>query len=279
MRVELSDVSLEVQDNGTGRDPVLLLHGFPDTHDLWRHQVKALDAAGHRVIAPDLRGFGDSGRPADPTAYHPLHSAGDLVQLLDRLDVGPVHLVGHDWGSAVAQALVAVEPDRVASLSLLSVGHGGALLSAGWEQRRRSWYIQLFQLAGIAEDFVSRDGFAVLREMLAGHPDADEAAARLREPEALTAALGIYRAGLPPEVMFGPVPDGPRLRGPVLGVWSDGDPFLTERSMTGTEEFVDGDFRYERVEGVGHWLPLEAPERVNELLLAFFREHGPSAGA
>ncbi|WP_256106752.1 alpha/beta fold hydrolase [Streptomyces sp. ODS05-4] len=274
MRVELSEVSLEVQDNGTGRDPVLLLHGFPDTRDLWRHQFKALDAAGHRVIAPDLRGFGASDRPADPTAYHPLHSAGDMVQLMDRLDVGRVHLVGHDWGAGVAQALAAVEPARVATLTLLSVGHASSLLTAGWEQRRRSWYMQLFQREGLAEEFLSRDDFAQLREMLGAHPEPEEALARMREPGALTAALGVYRAGLPAEVMFGPVPDGPRLRGPVLGVWSDGDPFLTERSMTGTEAYVDGEFRYERVEGVGHWLPLEAPERVSDLLLGFFDAHG-----
>ncbi|OKK04622.1 alpha/beta hydrolase [Streptomyces sp. CB03234] len=275
MRVELSDVTLEVQDSVTGRDPVLLVHGFPDTHDLWRHQVRALNAAGYRTIAPDLRGFGASGRPEGTEAYDPARSVADLLELLDRLDIGCVHLVGHDWGSGVAQGLALAAPDRVATLSLLSVGNLGSLLAAGWEQHQASWYMQLFQLVGVAEDWLSRDDFANLREMLAEHPDREEAVERLRAPGALTSALSIYRAGLPPaEVMFGPPLPLPRLRGPVLGVWSTGDRFLTERSMTGTEKYVDGSWRYERVEGAGHWLQLDAPERVNALLLDFFAEHG-----
>ncbi|MFF8828076.1 alpha/beta fold hydrolase [Streptomyces sp. NPDC015131] len=274
MRMELGEVTLDVQDSETGRDPVLLVHGFPDTHRLWRHQVRALNDAGHRTIAPTLRGFGASGRPEDTAAYAPARSVADLLELLDRLDIGCVHLVGHDWGSGIAQGLALAAPARVATLSLLSVGHIGSLLSAGWEQRQASWYMQLFQLDGLAEDWLSRDDFANLREMLAGHPDRDETVERLREPGALTAALAVYRAGLPSEVLFGPAQPAPVLRGPVLGVWSAGDRFLTERSMTGTEKYVDGPWRYERVDGAGHWLPLEAADRVSALLLDFFAEHG-----
>ncbi|WP_235033079.1 alpha/beta fold hydrolase [Streptomyces sp. WAC05374] len=273
-RVELNEVTLAVQDSRTGRDPVLLVHGFPDTHDLWRHQVRALNAAGYRTIAPDLRGFGASSRPEGTEAYDPARSVADLLELLDHLDIGCVHLVGHDWGSGIAQALSLAAPGRVATLSLLSVGNLGSLLAAGWEQRQASWYMQLFQMDGLAEDWLSRDDFANLREMLAEHPDREEAVERLREPGALTAALAVYRAGLSPEAMFGPLPPLPSLRGPVLGVWSTGDRFLTERSMTGTEKYVDGSWRYERVEGAGHWLQLDAPDRVSELLLDFFAEHG-----
>ncbi|MDN3292475.1 alpha/beta fold hydrolase [Streptomyces ficellus] len=277
MRMELSEVTLEVQDNevqdnGTGRDPVLLLHGFPDTHAVWRHQVRALDAAGYRTIAPDLRGFGASDRPEETAAYAPHRIVADLVELLDRLDIGRVHLVGHDWGSGIAQSLALTDRARVASLSLLSVGHLGGLLGAGWEQRQRSWYMLLFQLTGLAEEWLSRDDFANLRDMLAEHPDADEVVERLREPGALTSALSLYRAGLRPEVLFGPEQPLPSLPGPVLGVWSTGDRFLTEGSMAGTGKYVDGCWRYERIEGAGHWLQLDAPERVNTLLLDFFAE-------
>jgi pimeloyl-ACP methyl ester carboxylesterase len=272
MRVDTGDVTLEVQDSGTGGETVLLVHGFPDTHALWRHQVAALNAAGYRTIAPDLRGFGGSDRPADTAAYTPDRSVADLLALLDRLGVERAHLVGHDWGSAVVQGMAMAAPERVAGLSLLSVGHLGGLLSAGWEQRERSWYVLLFQLAGLAEEWLSRDDFANLRVMLGEHPDADEAVERMRQPGALTAALAVYRAGLTPEVLFGPPLPLPPLPGPVLGVWSSGDRFLTEQSMTGTEKHVDSDWRYERVENAGHWFPLDAPERVNGLLLDFLAE-------
>ncbi|MEE1756559.1 alpha/beta fold hydrolase [Streptomyces sp. SP18CS02] len=284
MRVELGDVTLAVADSaaGAGGGPggedrtVLLVHGFPDTHACWRHQVPALNAAGYRTIAPDLRGFGASGRPEGTGAYGVDRSVTDLLELLDRLDLARVHLVGHDWGSGIVQSLAMTAPDRVRSLSLLSVGHLGALMTAGWEQRQRSWYIQLFQLEGLAEEWLSRDDFANLREMLTEHPDREEAVSRMREPGALTAALSLYRTGLPSEVLFGPELPLPSLPGPVLGLWSTDDRFLTERSMTGTEKHVAGSWRYERVEG-GHWLQLEAPDRVNTLLLDFLA--GTTAGS
>ncbi|MET8973564.1 alpha/beta fold hydrolase [Streptomyces hydrogenans] len=274
MRVQLSEVGLDVEVSGEG-PAVLLLHGFPDSHVLWRHQVPVLNAAGFRTVAPTLRGFGGSDRPeGGPEAYHPAKHIGDLLELLAALDVDRFHLVGHDWGSGIAQGLASVVPDRVRSLSLLSVGHLASILSAGWEQRQRSWYMLLFQIPGVAEEWLARDDFAGLREMLAGHPDAEAAIEPLRAPGALTAALNIYRSGLPAEVQFGaappvvPVPDSI----PVMGVWSTGDPFLTERSMSGTHAHVLGRWRYERLEDTGHWLPLERPEAVGDLLLSFLKE-------
>ncbi|MFC7963776.1 alpha/beta fold hydrolase [Streptomyces cinereoruber] len=275
MRVELSDVTLDVEVSGEG-PVVLLVHGFPDSHHLWRHQVPALASAGFRCVTPTLRGFGASDRPeGGPEAYHPAKHVGDLLELLARLDVDRFHLVGHDWGSGVAQGLAHAVTDRVRSLTLLSVGHLTANLEAGWEQRQRSWYMLLFQLAGAAEDWLARNDFAQLREMLAEHPDAESVIEPLRAPGALTAALNIYRAGLPPEVLFGADRSAPPLPEavPVMGVWSAGDRFLTERSMSRTGEHVAGDWRYERVEDAGHWLQLDRPEKVNELLLSFLKEN------
>ncbi|WP_418959715.1 alpha/beta fold hydrolase [Streptomyces tritici] len=273
MRVELSEVTLDVAVSGEG-PAVLLLHGFPDSHELWRHQIPALNAAGYRTVAPTLRGFGDSSRPeGGPEAYHPAKHVGDLLELLARLETDRFHLVGHDWGSGIAQALAHVAPDRVASLSILSVGHWASIQEAGWEQRQLSWYMLLFQFAGVAEDWMTRDDHANLREMLGEHPDAEKILRALKEPGALTAALNIYRAALPPEQMFAPVRESAPLPGPVMGVWSTGDRFLTERSMTGTAKHVDGSWRYERIEDAGHWLQLDAPERLNALLLDFLAEN------
>ncbi|MER7517853.1 alpha/beta hydrolase [Streptomyces sp. NPDC126499] len=276
MRMELSDVTLDVEVSGEG-PVVLLLHGFPDSHRLWRHQIPALNAAGYRTVAPTLRGFGGSDRPeGGPEAYHPAKHAGDVLELLARLEVDRFHVVGHDWGSGIAQGLAQAVPDRVASLSILSVGHLAAIFGAGgWEQRQRLWHVTMFQHEGLAEEWLSRDDFANLRTMLADHADADEVLQVLRAPGALTAALNIYRAGLPIEVQLAaPSAEVPPLTVPVMGVWSTGDRFLTERQMTGTEAHVNGPWRYERVEDAGHWLQLDQPARVNELLLSFLKENG-----
>ncbi|MET9675876.1 alpha/beta hydrolase [Streptomyces sp. NPDC006482] len=274
MRVELSDVTLDVEVSGEG-PAVLLVHGFPDSHALWRHQVPALTAAGYRCVVPTLRGFGASDRPGGGAeACHPVKHVGDLLELLGRLDVDRFHAVGHDWGSGVVQGIAQTVPDRVTSLTLMSVGSIAAVLDAGWEQRQRLWHLTMFQHEGLAEEWLSREDFAHLRDMLSDHPEAETVLEPLRAPGALTAALNIYRSGLPIEAQLTPLPALPPLSVPVMGVWSTGDRFLTERQMVDTGEYVTGRWRYERVADAGHWFPLDRPEKVNELLLAFLKDNG-----
>jgi pimeloyl-ACP methyl ester carboxylesterase len=267
MRIDLSGMRINVEDSGSG-PAVLLLHGWPDDHRLWRHQLAALTAAGYRTIAPDLRGFGDSDKPGAIEDYGMIQIVGDLVGLLDHLDVPRAHVVGHDWGGATGSVLAALVPDRVASLTCLSVGHPAAYGRAGWAQRRRSWYMLLFQFPGVAEQWLSQHDFRNLRECFR-HPDHDAVVTRLRDPAALTASLGVYRAILPPESLLAVPTELPPIQAPTMGLWSTGDAFLTEEAMTGTAAFVAGPWRYERIEGAGHWMQLEAPDQVNRLLLQF----------
>jgi len=267
MNLDLGDVTLFVRDTGSGV-PVLLLHGWPDTGDLWRHQSPVLADAGYRVIAPDLRGFGASGKPADLAAYTVPHLVGDVVALLDALGVGSAHLVGHDWGAAIAWMTAALAPDRVDSLTALSVGHPAAFRAAGLPQREKSWYMLLFQFPEVAERWLSADDFANLRQW-SRHPDIEPVLRRLRDPAALTASLALYRAILPPETLVAPAVELPPVTAPTMGVWSSGDPALTEQNMTGSARLVAGPWRYERVEDAGHWLQLDRPDAVIDLLLDF----------
>ncbi|WMX44425.1 alpha/beta hydrolase [Streptomyces roseicoloratus] len=208
-------------------------------------------------------------------AYHPAKHVGDMLELLSRLDVDRCHVVGHDWGSGVAQGLAQFAAERVASLTLMSVGDSSVLLGPdSWQERQRMWHMTMFQFAGLAEEWLSRDDFANLRQMLAGHADRDEVLEPLRAPGALTASLNIYRAALPMEVQLGEPPARPPFAMPVMGVWSTGDPYLTERQMTALASRVPERWRYERVEDAGHWFQLDQPERVNELLLSFLKENG-----
>lgn len=269
MRIEANGIRVNVHDEGTG-PAVLLLHGWPDTHELWRHQVTALASAGFRVMAPDLRGFGDSDKPTAVESYGILDLIGDAVGVLDHFGVEQAHVVGHDWGAAIGWVLAAVRPDRVASLAALSVGHPAAFASAGFEQREKSWYMLLFQFEGTAEQWLSADGFRNLRGW-SRHPDIDEVAARLADPVALTASLNVYRAVLPPETLVNPPIELPPIQCSTLGIWSTEDTALTEAQMTASGDFVKGRWRYECIHGVGHWIPLDAPEPLNRLLL----EHLP----
>jgi len=265
--VALQGIRMFVQDEGAG-EPVLLLHGWPDTHLLWRNQVPALTAAGYRTIAPDLRGFGATDKPADVSEFGLLQVVGDVLGLLDRIGVERAHVVGHDWGGVIGCVLAAMAPGRVSSLTCLSVGHPAAFRGAGWEQRQKSWYMLLFQFPGVAEQWLAQDDFANLRSWVQ-HPAIEEVVTRLKAPGALTASLGLYRAVMPPESLLAGPAALPPIRVPTMGVWSTDDIAVTEAAMTGTQRYVVGGWRYERIEGAGHWMQLDAPDRVNDLLTDF----------
>jgi pimeloyl-ACP methyl ester carboxylesterase len=135
MRIEANGVGLEVQDEGDG-PAALLLHGWSDSHRLWRDQVGALTSAGFRTIAPDLRGFGTSDRPTEVEAYSLLTIAGDVLAVLDELGVTRAHVVGHDWGAAVAWMIATFTPDRVDHLAVLSVAIPAPCATPDWSSGR-----------------------------------------------------------------------------------------------------------------------------------------------
>jgi pimeloyl-ACP methyl ester carboxylesterase len=267
MRAMSNRVAVDYDAVGSGT-PVILLHGFPDTRRLWRHQVSALAEDGYRAIAPDMRGYGKSDKPADVASYSLLTVLGDVIAVLDDAGAERAHVVGHDWGAAVSWLLAAIFPDRVLSLTAMSVGHPASFRSAGLEQYARSWYMLLFQFPGIAERWLSNDDWANFRSW-SGHPDADRIVAELEANRSLTPALNWYRANVPPESLLSPPVVLPPIEAPVMGVWSSRDMALCEAQMTRSASHVQGRWRYERVENAGHWLQLEVPEVVNGLLLDF----------
>jgi pimeloyl-ACP methyl ester carboxylesterase len=272
VEVDSGGVKLNVELYGSeeGR-PVLLLHGFPDTGRLWSKQTGPLTAAGFRAIVPDQRGYGRSDKPSEVDAYNLILLATDAVAILDRLGVEKAHVVGHDWGAAVAWGLASFAPERVDRLVVLSVGHPLAFWSAGFEQHEKSWYMLLFQFEGIAEQWLSGDGWANFREW-GRHPDGDAVIAELESNGSLTPGLNWYRANANPKILVEPPLELPKVTVPTMGVWSTGDMALTERQMTGSSDFVAGPWRYERLEGPGHWMQWEAPDRINALLLDFLAD-------
>ncbi len=274
VRVELPGVTLSVTDTGGTGSAVVLLHGWPDRASLWEHQIAALSADGHRVVAPDLRGFGDSDRPGDVESYRMRTLVGDVLGLADALGIERFALAGHDWGAALGWAVTTFSP-RVTRYAAFSVGHPGAFATAPLEQKARSWYMLWFQFPGVAETVLPADDWALLRSWLHAGADADDPlvarhVADLSRPGALTASLNVYRANIDPATFVGAgAPTLPRITCPTLGVWSSGDVALTEDQMTRSAEWVDGPFRYERIDGVGHWVPVHAAGRVTELLREF----------
>jgi len=276
-RLDVHGLTFRVLDEGAG-PAVVLLHGFPDSADMWRHQIAALAAAGNRVIAPDLRGFGASSRPPAAADYGMRLLIGDVLGILDALGVDAVDVAGHDWGAALAWHVAFAAPERVRRLAVVSVGHPAAGREAGIPQRRLSWYMLWFLFPGVAEEVMPAEDWRFFREWAwdgaarGSDPHLDRQLADLARPGALTAGLNWYRANIDPVAFARPGAGraaSRRLACPVLGVWSSADFALGEAQLAGSERYVDGPWRYERIEGVGHWVPVHAAERLSEVLVDF----------
>lgn len=260
--LRVNGIALNVLDAGSG-PAVLLLHGFPDDHQVWRLQVPALVAAGYRVVAPDQRGCGDSELLPAVADYRLPLLVADIAALLDALGVDKVQLIAHDWGAVIGWQFVMAHPGRVRQYIALSVGHPRAYARGGLAQNLKGYYVALFQLRGIAESLLRAGGWLALR-VLTGLPrEAPQWIARLERPGRLTAALNYYRANL--HLLWRK--DYAPVKVPVTGIYSDGDRFLTRGQMRGSEAYCEAGFRCLELAGVGHWMTLEAPAQVNEILL------------
>ena len=262
--VQVNGIELYVEDSGEGT-PVLLLHGWPDSGRLWRHQVPQLQAAGLRTVVPDQRGFGRSDRPQEVEAYAPPVLVADAVGLLDALGIERAHVVGHDWGAFVAWMLASLAPERVDRLTVLSVPHPAAPRTL--RQREMAWYQLFFQFPDVAEQWLMHDDWALLREFLREDGDVAQYVEDLARPGALTASLNWYRAILAPRPP-GPPPGLPPVQAPTMGVWSRGDHYLDGERMRASGQFVQGTWRYEELDG-SHWIPLDQPSALIALLLDF----------
>jgi pimeloyl-ACP methyl ester carboxylesterase len=267
-RVDVNGLTLKVQVDGDGKT-VLLLHGAPDSAALWRHVAPRLTSAGYQTVAPDQRGFGGSDAPRGVKRYAMDHLASDALTVMDTLGIERAHLVGHDWGAAVGWVLAGRHPERFRTFTAISLGHARAYAAAGFEQLRKAWYIALVLVPWLGERLVRGNDWRLLRRMT-GHPEVDRWVADLGRDGRLTAGMNWYRANALA------VTDHPKVKVPVLGLWSDGDFALTEAQMTGSAKYVEGPWRYERIEGASHWLPLDAPDQVAALLLEFFRDASPA---
>lgn len=251
---------------------VLCLHGFPQTSWAWRDQLWALGHAGHRAVAPDQRGYCSGARPADATDYGTELLVGDVIALADSMEMDRFDLVGHDWGGLLAWILATRLPDRVRSLSVVSTPHPLALQDAlsgsDPEQAARGKETASLLATDEPEALLLGPGNegSGLRQLLGesglDDEDAEIYVAALREPGALTAALNWYRA-MDASALVGLEP----VRVPTLYVWSTGDKAIGRAAAEATRERVEAPYTFEVLEGVSHWVPETAPDRLSNLLL------------
>lgn len=244
---------------------VLLLHGFPQTSRSWLAVAGQLAAHGLRVVAVDQRGYSPGARPAEVSAYAAPALIADVCGFIDELG-GSVDLVGHDWGAVVGWQVAARHPDRVRTWTAVSTPNPLALLDPDDDQQERFGYIRVFREPGRAERALLADGARRLRALYGGAVTADRMeadVAALGSPRALTAALNWYRA------MSRHDTDGLGLvTVPTTYLWGVDDVSFGRRAAEASGRYVDADYTFVPLSGIGHWVPDQAPGAIAREVLA-----------
>ena len=267
---------------------VLCLHGFPDNAGSFRHQLPALAEAGFRAVSVTLRGYEPSSLPEDGD-YSSEALTQDIIAWLDDLNVDRAHLVGHDWGAAIAYTVGGESPERFHSLTTMAVPHSGRFLAEAMlhpKQLLLSWYMLFFQLRGIADYVVERNDYRFIERLWRNWSPGwdfpreiiEDVIRTLRAPGVKEAALGYYRASLAPSAL--PLTAEKRLAAryqievPTLALTGEKDGCIDSgvfQALMYPEDFPNG-LDVQCVSGVGHFLHQENPEKINALLLDFLQQ-------
>jgi pimeloyl-ACP methyl ester carboxylesterase len=258
----------DVVDSGSADSPaVVLLHGFPQQPYSFDAVAGRLNAAGLRTLTPTQRGYTPAARPTRRRDYRTSATAADVVALLETAGLAQAHIVGHDWGGNQAWSVAGWHPDRVASLTVLSMPHPAAFVKSLWTSRQglRSWYVGLVRLPALPELMAGRTLAKSLRDSGLPPEFVDRYTAALAEPGALTGALNWYR-GIP----FSRRPPLGRIKLPASYVWGRHDIALARRGVELTAGYVVGPYEVVELEA-GHWLPETKPDAVADAILARMR--------
>jgi pimeloyl-ACP methyl ester carboxylesterase len=279
---QLGDVRLHYAECGSGDDLVILLHGFPEFWYSWRHQLPVIGERYH-AVAPDMRGYNLSDKPAGVENYGIDLLVQDVLGLIRHFGKEKAAIVAHDWGAGIAWALAQRHPEAVSKLIAMQVPP-----AAAWKENftlrqfLSSWYMFFFQLPRLPEWWASRNDFARIERMHretsfrpGAFSDTDIAAYKdaLRQPGALTSAINYYRANVFRSLFRGGKSEDSqsdnRIRVPTLFIYGELDVAVLPSTVRGLDRFIDAPYRELRIPDAGHWIQNEAPDEVNMALMEF----------
>jgi len=278
--VSANNFTFRCRTKGDQGEPVILLHGFPETSHMWIPLMNQLSAEGYQCLAPDQRGYCPGARPKGAENYHYSKLCEDIIALADHCGYQKFHLVGHDHGAGVGWTLCGQYPDRIQSWTALSVPHiagfGDAIRNDA-DQTERSQYIGFFQQEGVAEKALSANDFEGLKGIWEKCSDEQKAIYLdvFKEEYALSGALNWYRGSIQ---MQGD--DATRQVGqistPTLMIWGNQDNAIGRKSVEATPQYMDGPYRFIELD-VGHWLIQEQPDRILSEVFRHIQEYGFSS--
>ena len=275
--IPTNGVRLHVVQAGPEEGPlVILLHGYPEFWYGWRNQIDALAGRGFCLWIPDQRGYNLSDKPEGIHPYNLDETSADVAGLIDASGHDKVYLIGHDWGAAVAWWSAMKYRERLEKLVILNVPHpivSARTIGRDRRQTLKSWYMFFFQIPWLPETLMRPNNWrALVQGMVKGSrpgaftdADIEEYRRAWSQPGAMTAMVNWYRAA----VKIRPkLPPNRRISTPTLIVWGAQDRFIIREAAQMSLEYCD-DARLEYIEDATHWVHLEEPQRVNQLILGF----------
>lgn len=260
-------------------EPVVLLHGAPDTSFMWEPAMRVLAAAGYRSIAPDQRGYSPGARPAEVSAYGHRELGQDVLDIAAAAGMERFHLVAHDWGAGAAWCAVDLDRGtRVQSLMSLSIPHYRGFAQAAWEDPEGAHYrgaLEAFLEPGKIEEAWSANDFAALRAIWSAHPEGtiEEYLKVFAEPGALTGVINWYRAtDAHRKALDGTSLEFAPITIPTMLVWGSRDIAVKRLAVDLARPLIEGPYEYVELDA-GHWLVAEESELISQLIVRQIRRH------
>lgn len=275
------DIELEVREAGADDgELVILLHGFPECWNTWRHQIQPLADAGYKVVVPNMRGYGKSSKPKDYRRYHLDELITDIEALRAHYGHERFHLVGHDWGGAVAWWYAIHHEPKLKSLGILNLPHPLAFLTklkGSIGQMLKSWYMFYFQIPVLPEFFLKLGNFFFLKQVLKrsstkqayDETDFQNLEQAWREPGAIKGMVSYYRALL--RNLRVPEGDG-RLSVPTRILWGEHDLALSMQAAKDSMQFLDNGELIIYSDAT-HWLAHDKPVEISQRLIEHINKH------
>ena len=270
-------------ENDSNRPLMVFLHGFPEFWYSWRHQIPFFEKH-FKVVAPDLRGYGETDAPKDIREYRIDKLVTDIVELIHSLGKEKAIIVGHDWGGIIGWSIAMIAPGVVEKLIVMNAPHPASYQKNAFNnlaQMQKSWYIFFFLLQKVPEKVLSGNNFEILKHMFElsikrrdgfTQNDVQEyVSSWRREGGGITGGINYYRANLNAEFwenLAESIPF-PKIRSPVLMIWGEDDLFLGKELTENTKEFVEAPFSIKFISNCGHWVQQEAPKEVNQIMSEF----------
>ncbi|HEV2650400.1 MAG TPA: alpha/beta hydrolase [Rhizomicrobium sp.] len=285
-QITVNGLRLTVDEEGEGDRVALCLHGFPESRYSWRYQLPMLAKAGWHAIAPDMRGYGDSDRPLEQSAYAMDRLVEDAGALFDAFGARQRLLIAHDWGALIAWTFALRKTRALDGLVIMNVPHPAVFRDVwqrSWDQKAKSWYVAFFQIPWLPERMLTANNARAVGEMFRGmavnkaaFPDdvLDHYRQNALKPGAMTAMINYYRANL--RVLADRSTPAPMIETPTLMIWGEADAALSIENTRGYEKLVR-DFTLERLPRVSHWVQQEAPDEVNARLSTWLAAKGLAA--